>query len=202
MGLIGSTGCAAATTAALLAAASGVGAAGVNLRPATLVLQQRDLGRAFSGRGARIDNAAAAVGAPAGFAARLALWRRLGGYQAQFTRTAEPATLQDGPLAITSSASVYADAAGAQAAFAYAAKRLVPAGYVPLALGFAIGEQARQWVRQDASGLGAMLQYTLIWRERNVDAAIVVSGRFGVVSAADLAPLARRQDSRIRAQIR
>ncbi len=52
------------------------------------------------------------------------------------------------------------------------------------------------------SGLGTMLQYVLIWRERNVDASIVLTGRVGVVSAADVAPLARRQQARIRAALR
>jgi hypothetical protein len=47
-----------------------------------------------------------------------------------------------------------------------------------------------------------MLRYVLIWRERNVDAAITVTGRVGVVSAADLAPLARRQEARIRAALK
>jgi hypothetical protein len=59
-----------------------------------------------------------------------------------------------------------------------------------------------QWVRQGESGLGTMLQYVLIWRERNVDASIVLTGRVGVVSAADVAPLARRQETRIRAALR
>jgi hypothetical protein len=43
-----------------------------------------------------------------------------------------------------------------------------------------------------------VLHYVLIWREHTVDASIVVTGRVGVVSAADLAPLARRQEARIR----
>jgi hypothetical protein len=47
-----------------------------------------------------------------------------------------------------------------------------------------------------------MLQYRLLWRERNVDASIEITGRVGVVSAADVAPLARRQDARIRAALR
>jgi hypothetical protein len=77
------------------------------------------------------------------------------------------------------------------AAIAYARQHLVPVGYVPLALGFSVGEEARQWVSQGESGLGTMLHYVLIWRERNIDAAIAITGRVGVVSAFDVAPLAR-----------
>lgn len=114
-------------------------------------------------------------------------------------RPARPATLQDGPLEVKSSASVYRSESGARAAFAYARRHLVPDGYVQLALGFAVGEEARQWVSE---AVGTTLRYVLIWRERNVDAAIVVTGRFGVVSAGDVAPLARRQQARIRAALR
>jgi len=42
----------------------------------------------------------------------------------------------------------------------------------------------------------------LVWREHDVDASIVVTGRVGVVSAADVAPLARRQEARIRTALR
>jgi hypothetical protein len=165
-------------------------------------LRRADLGRVYAGRGERVDNVAAARSGPPGFAAKLARWGRVDGYQVDFTRRASLATLQDGPLEVESSASVYSSTSGARAAFTYARQHLVPTGYVPLALGFAVGEQARQWVRQAASGLGAMLQYLLIWRERTIDASIIVTGRIGVVSAADLAALARRQESHIRAALR
>ena len=55
---------------------------------------------------------------------------------------------------------------------------------------------------QGESGVGTLLRYVLIWRERNVDASIVVTGRVGVVSAAEVAPLVLRQDARIRAALR
>ena len=188
----------------LLVAVTGpaVAATAASPEPASLVLRRADLGRAYAGRGERVDNIAAARGGPQGFAAKLARWRRIDGYQVDFTRRASLATLQNGPLGVESSASVYGSTSGARAAFNYARRHLVPVGYVPLALGFAVGEQARQWVRQAASGLGAMLQYLLVWRERNSDASIIVTGRIGVVSAVDLAPLARRQEAHIRAALR
>ena len=185
-------------------ALAGMAAAALLLlpRPAALVLERADLGSAYTGRGSAVDNADAARGAPAGFAARLARWRRVGGYEITFTRRVRPGGLQDGPLAVQSSVSVYRGERGARASFAYAGKHLVPAGYVPLALGFAVGDEARQWVRQGESGFGTLLQYLLMWREANVDASLVLTGRVGVVSAADVAPLARRQEARIRAATR
>jgi len=131
----------------------------------------------------------------------LARWGRVDGYQVDFRRPARPGTLQDGPLEVTSSASVYRSESGGRVAFAYARRHFVPAGYAPLALGFALGEEAYQWVSQGESGVGTLLRYVLIWRERTVDAAIVVTGRVGVVSAADVAPLARRQEARISAAL-
>lgn len=170
--------------------------------PATLVLRVVDLGRGYTGRGTLVDNAHAARAGPPGLGAKLVLWRRIGGYEADFTRRITPATLQNGPLEVKSSASVYRGEAGARAALAYGRRHLVPAGYAPLALGFKVGDDARQWVSQGESGVGTLLRYVVIWRERNVDASVVLTGRVGVVSAFDVAPLARRQDARIRAALR
>jgi hypothetical protein len=192
-----------ALAATLLVAEAMVSAAGAAVPrtppPATLVLHRADLTTAYTGRGARVDNAAAARGAPPGFAARLARWGRIDGYEVDFTR--HTGTLQDGPLELKSSASVYRRTAGARTAFAYARLHLVPRGYVPLALGVRLGDEARQWVSQDESGVGTLLEYIVIWRTRNVDASIALTGRVGVVSAADIAPLARKQDLRIRAAL-
>lgn len=166
-----------------------------------LVLRGGDLGATYSGQGSRISNADAARGAPAGLAARLRRWGRVDGYDVDFTRRIGVGGLQDGPVEVKSAASVYGSRVGAHGAFVYATRHDVPTGYVPLALGFSVGEEARQWVSEAASRLGEMLQYVLIWRERTVDASIVVTGRVGVVSAADLAPLARKQQARIRAAL-
>ncbi len=189
--------------ASLIAAGTVSAVASVRRTPpaAMLVVRRADLRGAYTGQGARVDNTVAARGAPPGFAAKLARWGRIGGYEVDFTRRASPAALQDGPLEIKSSASVYRNKTGARAAFAYARRHLVPRGYVPLVLGFAIGEEARQWVSQDESGLGTLLEYIVIWREDNIDASIVLTGRVGVVSAADIAPLAHKQESRIRAAL-
>jgi hypothetical protein len=169
---------------------------------ARLVLRGGDVGAAYSGHGATVSNKEAAHGEPSGFGGRLSRWGRIDGYQVDITRRVGFGTLQDGPVDVKSAASVYRSSGGAHEAFVYSTRHLVPPGYVPLPLGFTVGNEARQWVSEAASGLGAMLQYVLIWRERTVDASILVTGRVGVVSAADLAPLARRQDARIRLEVR
>jgi hypothetical protein len=167
--------------------------------PMALTLQRGDLARAWQTESAHaVSNAAAAHDGPPGFAALLRRWGRLGGYRVEFTRAATAKGLQEGALAIQSSASVYRTAAGAHAAFAYDHKHLVPRGTARIALGFRLGDEASEYVSQNASGVGDLLEYTLVWRERNVLASLVVIGRVGVVSAADVAPLARSQDRRIR----
>jgi len=160
-------------------------------QPSALVLHRSDVGAAFSARGMRISNRDVPRPLRRG---------RIDGHEVVFTRTT--GSLQDGPLQVQSGAGVYRTGSEAHAAIAYSARQLVPAGYVPLQLGFAIGRDARQWVRQGEAGVGTVLQYLLIWREHDVDASIVITGRVGVVSAADVAPLARRQEARIRAALR
>jgi len=167
-----------------------------------VVLPRRALGSEYPGRGAPATNAAAARTGPRGFAAKLDIWGRVGGYEVDFTRRITAATLQNGPLEVKSSASVYRTVIGARAALTYGRRQLIPAGYAPLAVSFRVGQDAHQWVSQGESGVGTLLRYVLIWRERNVDASIVVTGRVGVVSAAEVAPLVLRQDARIRAALR
>ena len=146
-------------------------------QPSACLLRRSDVGRAFTGRGAPLG---------------------AHGYEVVFTR--QTGSLQDGPLAVQSSATVYRSASAAHSAFV--SRHRLPVGYVPLQLGFSVGQEARQWVRQGEAGVGTVLQYMLRWREHEVDASIVITGRVGVVSAADVAPLARHQDARIRAALR
>ena len=147
-------------------------------QPSACVLRRSDLGAAFTARGAPLGSH---------------------GYEVVFTR--RTGSLQDGPLEVQSSATVYRSARGAHDALVDTARRRLPVGYVPLQLGFSVGEEARQWVRQGEAGVGTVLQYLLLWREHGVVASIVITGRVGVVSAADVAPLARRQEARIRAAL-
>ena len=145
-------------------------------QPSACVLRRSDVGPGFSGRGTPIGSH---------------------GYEVVLTR--RTGSLQDGPLEVQSSASVYPSASAAHTVLV--SRHRLPVGYVPLPLGFSIGQEARQWVRQGEAGVGTVLQYMLIWRSRNVDASLVITGRVGVVSAADVAPLARRQQARIRAAL-
>jgi hypothetical protein len=143
-------------------------------QPSACVLRRSDVGAAFSARGAPVGSH---------------------GYEVVLTR--RTGSLQDGPLEVQSAATVYSSARTAHTAFV--SPRRLPVGYVPLPLGFSVGQEARQWVRQGEAGVGTVLQYMLVWRSRNVDASIVITGRLGVVSAADVEPLAWRQQARIRA---
>jgi hypothetical protein len=146
-------------------------------QPSACVLRRADVGAAFAARGAQVGSH---------------------GYEVVFTR--RTGSLQDGPLLVQSTATVYRSASAAHGSLVYRSHH-VPVGYVPLQLGFSIGRDARQWVRQGESGAGTVLQYQLLWREREVVASIVITGRVGVVSAADVAPLARRQEARIQAAL-
>jgi hypothetical protein len=114
-------------------------------------------------------------------------------YRVEFARPTTVTGLQEGPLAIVSTAAMYPNAAAAR----NAQRHPLPRGAAELEVGYALGGGAREWVVQLGSALGALLRYTLEWREGRVDASIVVIGRVGVVSAADLAPLARTQEARI-----
>ncbi len=171
--------------------------------PAQLVLRLGDLPRGFAvsqaGTGS-VDDAQAAEGGPPGLRAKLERWGRLGGYRVRFARPVSLATMQEGPFEIRSEATVYRSERGAAAALAYTA-RLVPKSFVPLPMGFELGQQARQYVvSTSAYGLES-LGYVVIWREGRVDASISLTGRLGVVSVGDLAPFAKKQDARIRRRL-
>jgi hypothetical protein len=114
-------------------------------------------------------------------------------YRVEYARLNGAAGLQEGPLEIDSTAAVYAGAAAARAAL----RRAVPRNVAGLAVGYRLGDAAREYVVQLGSALGALLRYTIVWRDGAVEASVTVTGRVGVVSAADLAPPARAQETRI-----
>ena len=137
----------------------------------------------------------------AALVARLAAWGKESGCEADLVLPISAKGLQEGPLEVISSATVYRSRAGARVAFAYASRSLVPAGYGKIPVGFGLGDAAHEWVRQGSSGLGAMLVYFVLWRERDVNASILIVGRVGVVSEGSLELLARPQERRIRAAL-
>jgi hypothetical protein len=114
-------------------------------------------------------------------------------YRVEYARVNGAAGLQEGPLEIDSTAVVYAGPAAARAAL----RRAAPLHAAGLAVGYPLGDAAHEFVVQLGSALGALLRYTIVWREGRVDASVTVTGRVGVVSAADLAPPARAQEARI-----
>jgi hypothetical protein len=171
------------------------------LDPRRLVLRLGDLPPGFAtsrvGTGS-VDNAQAAVGGPAGLLTRLRRWGRIGGYQVRFSRALNARTLQQGPLFIASEASVYRTARGAAAAFSYTVRFLVAKSFISLPVDFALGaDQAREYVAE-TSVLGQQgLGYLLVWRTQRVVASLSLTGRFGVVSAHDVASPAKKQETRI-----
>ena len=132
---------------------------------------------------------------------RFAVWGKESGCEADLVLPLTARGLQEGPLEVISSSTVYRTNAGARASFAYAAHRLVPVDYAELPLAFSLADGAREWVRQGTSRVGTMLVYFLLWRDRNINASILVVGRVGVVSAASLEPLAVPEERRIRSAL-
>jgi len=114
-------------------------------------------------------------------------------YHVDFARATSAAGLQEGPLEVESRAAVYPAPAGAHAAL----RRAIPKSAAGLAVGYRLGDEAHEYVVQLGSAVGALLRYTIVWREGVVEASVTVIGRVGVVSAADLAPPARAQQKRI-----
>ena len=176
-------------------------AAIAGLDPRQLVLRLGDLPPGFAttpvGTGF-VDNAQAAAGGPADLPARFRRWGRIGGYQVRFSRPLNARTLQRGPLFIASEASVYRTARGAARAFSYTAHFLIAKSFISLPVDFALGaEQAREYV-VETSVLGLQgLHYLLIWRKQRVVASLSLTGRFGVVSAHDVASPAKKQEAHI-----
>jgi hypothetical protein len=119
-------------------------------------------------------------------------------YTVEFVRPTTLTGLQEGPLLIESSAVRKTSAAAAHSALRHS----VPRGAPTLAVGYRVGDEAREYVVELGSTVGALLRYTLVWRDASVFASVVVVGRVGVVSAADLAPLVRAQEARIKAATR
>jgi hypothetical protein len=115
------------------------------------------------------------------------------GSRVEFARPTTATGLQEGPLVIASSATIYRDRATAHAAL----RRPIPQGAASVAVDYRLGDEAHEYVVQLGSVAGALLRYTVHWRNGSVDQSVVVIGRVGVVSAADLAPLARAQEARV-----
>ncbi len=176
-------------------------AAIAGLDPRQLVLRLGDLPPGFAtsplGTGF-VDNAQAAAGGPADLLTRLQRWGRVGGYRVRFSRRLNARTLQQGPLFIAGEASVYRTARGAAAAFSYSVRFLIAESFISLPVDFALGaDQARAYVVETSVRGLQGLRYLLVWRKQRVVASLSLTGRFGVVSAHDLASPAKKQEAHI-----
>jgi hypothetical protein len=125
-------------------------------------------------------------------------WGRVSGYEASFTRAAGRDRRRSGAVSVTSGVSVYEDPGGAHAAYAFNVKRCRRAPFARRAPAAGVGQEALLCgAAVERNGEAAIL-YTLIWRRGPIFAAITAVGLPGRIGPADVLPLARRQDERIR----
>jgi hypothetical protein len=117
---------------------------------------------------------------------------RQGGWKARFRRMAGPAAT--GPLVVESRADVFAKVDGARKDFA--AYRAALTGRPEPAK---IGDEAVTATSLSPGEPSAVQFFTVVWREHNLTASVVVSGYEGQLTLATAVDLARRQSSRIAA---
>jgi hypothetical protein len=184
----------------VLGSAPAAGATGERSSPAAMVLAPADLPAGFAldrtATGPR-PNARAANEFDVPLAA-FRQWGRVTGYEASFTRPARLVRRTRGALLVTSGVSVYGDAAGAHAAYAFNVKRCRRAPFARRARAVDVGQEALLCRATVDRGGEAAVLYTLVWRRGRVFAALTAVGQPGQIRPADVLPLARRQDERIR----
>lgn len=117
---------------------------------------------------------------------------RQGGWKARYRRQLDPT--DSGPLVVESRADVFADADGARKDFA-AYREALPGR--PEAA--EIGDEAVTATNVSLGEPTGIRFFTVVWREHNVTASVVVSGYEGRLTLATALDLARRQSSRIAA---
>jgi hypothetical protein len=178
-----------------------VGATIEGSSPAAIVLAPGDLPAGFAvdpaGTGSR-PNARAAKEFDVPLAA-FRRWGRVTGYEASFTRATRLDRRRRGAVSVTSGVSVYRDAGGAHAAYAFNVKRCRRAPFARPAPAAGVGQEALLCGAAVERGGQTAILYPLIWRRDRVFAAITAVGLPGQIGPADVLPLARRQDERIRA---
>lgn len=185
---------------ALAASVTLVAVAGASGAPATpdpkrMVLQLRDQPSGFSlERGRYVSNAQAAKETTV--KKDYAKLGRINGYESQFARHGAPLV---GILQVTSAASNYKTAAGAQASIRIsdaAARRSTPR-FRRLSVGTALGDEARLLTVTLRQGGVSVDVYTLIWRSGKVYASIFVGALAGTGNPAQVVALGKKQQRRI-----
>jgi hypothetical protein len=161
-----------------------------------LVLQQRDIGPAYSkfssGPQILLDTQGTVRADPARYG-------RKGGWIARYRRVGPAAA--GGPLVVESRADVFGDAGGAKTdlraygdVFARTAGSQVRTLRLPAIGAAAIGVTFLQ------AGAKPVRFFTIAWRDRNATASVTVEGFGGRVTLAEALALARKQEARIAAK--
>jgi hypothetical protein len=160
-----------------------------------LVLQQRDLGPAYSkfssGPQILLDTQGTLRADPARYG-------RKGGWIARYRRVG-PAT--GGPLVVESRADLFGDADGAKTDLrAYGEVLAKTAGSHMRALRLPAIGAAALGVTFLQAGAKPVRFFTIAWRDRNATASVTVEGFGGRVTLAEAVALARKQEARIAAK--
>jgi hypothetical protein len=173
--------------------------------PAQLVVQLSDLPTGFTATSRRTrPNATVAkeTGVPL---ATLTGWGRIGGFQAEYDRSVDPAAPPRGAATVSAAASTYRTAKGLQQAYVASVKRIAEtpaARNVARAAPTGLGDGAKLWeARLKQDGVSVVL-YTVVWRRAGTLSHVAVAGVAGRLTAADALAIARKQDARVRAAAR
>jgi hypothetical protein len=164
-----------------------------------MVLQLADVPTGFERtKGRYVSNQQAAKESPGKNYAKLG---RLTGYEADFKRSGSRIV---GVLLITSSASVYKTARGASASLA-ASKQSARKARPPfrrLSLRTRLGNEAAMYVTTTRENGFKVEVYSIVWRSRNIFAAIIVGAFASTADPTQAVALAQKQQRRIAAATR
>ena len=183
---------------ALVVAIPGVSA--TNANPKAMVLTLRDIPAGFKwdrGSGFRSSRTVASENWNSATIDQYQAWGFVNAYEASFSRnnSLHDITSAGGASEITSSATTYLAAAGAEAAFASSAKkcRIAPSHELPV--GAKIGNEAHLC---SIHAIFTAQVYLVMWRHGSFTAAVAVKGLSGAISPDQAVRLALQQDKRMR----
>jgi hypothetical protein len=187
---------------AMLCLASPV-ASSASPQPRRLVLQLSDLATGFgidksgvrTNKQVAKDDASTPVG-------QLVRWGRIGGWETDFSKDTSVAGLLSGAIGGESLASVYKTEKGARASFVVAASRCARKPFKEISAGVRFGDETHLCSLVRKSNGQTIRVFTLIWRRGTVTAALVLAGVEGRIRPEEAVALGRRQDARIKAEVR
>jgi hypothetical protein len=166
--------------------------------PKLMVLRLNDLPTGFERtKGRYVSNVQTAKESVGTTLADYVRWGRITGYQVEFTRSAIVGLIQ-----VTSSASTYRTSLGAgksqRDSYQRAANELK---FHRLSLGPTIGNESRFYSYKVTKSGFKVIVYAVLWRWKTVKATLFAGGIEGTVPPEVAVALARKQQTRIRAQV-